>query len=188
MSHPPTPLMNSQPSPTRKYLYAFLTDEEYKDFCTVIRTMAYPTTSAYITAVARVTLYGWHTRYHAAADDLDPATAAWIAWHQRRMTAEDTLRQQFFDVLTDLAFPVIAARGAQLAFHLLQTEIETALAERCGLVPSYDCMKTWTQVYETIYRQQLDEHRAGLARESSREREQLLRQEETARMREVLHE
>ena len=177
--HHPTPL-------PRKYLYAFLSEEEYHDLCTIIRTMAFPSTSAYITAVCRTTLYGWHTNYHTPEQDHNPETAAWIAWHKNRMTKEDGLRQTFFDVLTDLAFPVIAARGAQLAFHLLQSEIETAMAERTGIVPSFDCMKTWMQIYETIHAEELGRHRADLARDTARETEHLRQQEEPYTERETV--
>ena len=90
------------------------------------------------------------------------------------LTAEAELRQTYFDVLTDLAFPVIASRGAQLAFHLLQSDIETALAERTGIVPSYDCMKTWTQVYETIHAEEPGRHRADLALDGIQESEREL--------------
>jgi len=170
--------MNTPSASTRKHLYAFIDDEEYQALTTLIRRMEFPTLSAYFTAVARVTLYGWQTKYQTPDPELDPKTAAWITWHKSRMTAEDELRQQFFTVLTDLAFPVIASRGGQLAFHLLQAEIETAMAERTGIVPTFACMKTWMQIYETIHAEPLGRHRAGLAREATEEAEQLRRQEE----------
>ncbi|MDR0980439.1 MAG: hypothetical protein LBL85_01410 [Methanocalculaceae archaeon] len=170
--------MNHQNPSPRKYLYALLSEEEYTNLCTIIRKMAFPSTSAYITAVCRTTLYGWQTKHQTPDPELDPKTAAWILWHKSRMTAEDELRQQFFNVLTDLAFPVIASRGGQLAFHLLQAEIETAMAERTGIVPTFACMKTWMQIYETIHAEPLGRHRAGLAREATEEAEQLRRQEE----------
>jgi hypothetical protein len=141
--------------------------------------MAFTSTSAYITAVCRTTLYGWHTSYHTPDQDLNPETAAWIAWHKSRMTKEDGLRQTFFDVLTDLAFPVIAARGAQLALHLLQTDIETAMAERTGIIPSYEQLKTWMQVYETIHAEELGRHRADLARDTAQETERIRQQEKS---------
>ena len=160
--------MNSIQSSSRKCLYVTLTDDEYQTLDTLIHRMGFPHKIAYITAVARVTLYGWHTKYHASDADLDPLTADWIAWHKNRVTKEDRLRQTYFDILSDLAFPVIAARGAQLAFHLLQNEIEAAMAERTGLIPSYDCMKTWIQIYETINAEELSRHRADLARDTAR--------------------
>jgi len=146
-----------------------LTDEEYQTLGTLIRRMGFANRKAYITAVCRATLYGWQTKYQTPDTELDPETAAWIAWHKSRMTTEDQLRQTFFDILTDLAFPVIASRGGQLAFHLLQTDIETAMAERTGIVPTFACMKTWTQIYETIHAEPLGRHRADLARETAQE-------------------
>ncbi|MCZ0860918.1 hypothetical protein O0S10_06720 [Methanocorpusculum sp. MG] len=163
--------MNTPQLPTRKHLYAFLNDEEYHTLTTLIGRMEFPTLSAYITAVCRTTLYGWQTKYHVPSGELDPETADWIAWHKNHMTKEDRLRQTYFDILTDLAFPVIASRGAQLAFHLLQNEIETAMAEQAGMLPSYDQLKTWTQVYETIHAEQLGRHRADLARDTAQETE-----------------
>lgn len=156
---------------TRKHLYVFLTDDEYQTLDTLIHRMGFPHKIAYITAVCHTTLYGWHAKYHAPDADLDPLTAEWIAWHKNRIAAEDELRQACFDILSDLAFPVIAARGAQHAFHLLQNEIETALAERTGIIPPYDQLKTWIQVYETIYAEELGRHRADLRRETAREHE-----------------
>ncbi|MCZ0861585.1 hypothetical protein O0S10_10210 [Methanocorpusculum sp. MG] len=163
--------MNHQTPHQRRSLYAFINDEEYQNFDTIIKKMQFPSTSAYLTAIIRVTLYGWQTKYHVPSGDLDPATADWIAWHKNRMTKEDRLRQTYFDILTDLAFPVIASRGAQLAFHLLQNEIETAMADRTGLIPSHEQLKTWTQIYETIHAEQLGRHRADLALEVVRESE-----------------
>ena len=156
---------------TRKHLYALLTDEEYQTLDTLIHRMGFPHKIAYLTAVCRTTLYGWQTKYHVPSGELDPETADWIAWHKNHMTKEDLLRQTYFDILTDLAFPVIASRGAQLAFHLLQNEIETAMAEQAGMLPSYDQLKTWTQIYETIHAEELGRHRAGLARDTAQETE-----------------
>ncbi|MCQ2355851.1 MAG: hypothetical protein MJ014_02350 [Methanocorpusculum sp.] len=62
--------------------------------------MQFPSTSAYLTAIILVTLYGWAGKYHAPPEDLEPVTAAWIAWHKSRVTAEDRLRQTFFDILS----------------------------------------------------------------------------------------
>ena len=163
--------------PSRKYLYAFLTDEEYTGLCTLIREMAFPSTSAYITAVARVTLYGWHTNYHAPQDPIESAAAEWIAYRKSIMQDEERLRQKYFDVLTELAFPVIATRGGQRAFHLLEQEIENAVADHAGIVPSYDQMQYWMQIYETIFERQLAEHRTNLNYEARLEEERCRLQE-----------
>lgn len=155
----------------KRHAYTHLTEDEYQQLDALILHQRFTNRTAYLTAVARVTLYGWQTKYHLPPGEFDPVTAEWITWHKSRMTAEAELRQTYFVVLTDLAFPVIASRGAQLAFHLLQSDIEKALAERTGTVPSYDCMKTWTQAYETIHAEQLGRHRAGLALDVVRESE-----------------
>ena len=170
-------------APMKRHAYTHLTEEEYQQLDELIRHQGFTTRTAYLTAVARVTLYGWQTKYHLPSGELDPVTAAWITWHKSRVTAEDQLRQTYFDILNDLAFPVIAARGAQLAFHLLRDEIETAMAERTGIVPSFDCMKTWTQVYETIHAEELGRHRADLTRDAARDTDLLRQQEEPCKER-----
>ncbi|MDE2518552.1 MAG: hypothetical protein O0W93_03945 [Methanocorpusculum sp.] len=155
----------------RQHTYTNLTDEEYRAFGDFVRRAGFPTKSAYFTAVVRVSIYRPHLDYHTPPDELDPTTLAWIQHWKNSMTTEDRLRQTYFDILTDLAFPVIASRGAQLAFHLLQNEIETAMAEQAGMLPSYDQLKTWTQIYETIHAEELGRHRADLALEVVRESE-----------------
>ena len=107
----------------KRHAYTHLTEDEYQQLDALIRHQGFTNRTAYLTAVARVTLYGWQTKYHLSPGELNPATAEWIAWHKSRITAEDRLRQTYFDVLTDLAFPVIASRGAQLTFHLLQVSM-----------------------------------------------------------------
>lgn len=164
--------MNHQTPYQRRSLYAFINDEEFRNFDALVRKMQFASTSAYLTAVVRVTLYGWQTNYHAPEKDLAPETAAWIAWHKNRMGECDRLRQTYFDILSDLAFPVIASRGGQLAYHLLQAEIEAEMAERTGIIPSREQLKHWTQIYETIYAEQLGSYRADLVREAAREEEE----------------
>lgn len=57
------------------------------------------------------------------------------------------------------------------AFHLRQQDLENEMADRAGLVPSYDQMKQYTKIYETIYHPQLAEHRAALNKEKRRNEE-----------------
>ena len=161
--------MNQKNYPQRRSLYAVLTSEEYQNLGHIVKKLQFPSTSSYLTAVCHTTLYGWHTCCHIPDADLDPVTSTWIRWQKARMQEEDRLRQTYFDLLSDLAFPVIAARGAQLAFHLLENEIETALAERTGCIPPADQLKNWTRIYETIYAEELGKHRAGLLRETTEE-------------------
>ena len=133
--------------------------------------MGFQNRSAYYTAVTRITLYGWHAGSRTQDGELDPDSAAWIAYRKTVADAEDNLRQAYFDILTDLAFPVIATRGGQRAFHLLQQEIENAVADQTGIVPSYDQMQHWMQIYETIFERQLAEHRTSLNYEARIEEE-----------------
>ncbi|HJK77700.1 MAG TPA: hypothetical protein O0Y06_08825 [Methanocorpusculum sp.] len=172
----------------RQHTYTNLTEEEYRAFGDFVRRAGFPTKSAYFTAVVRVSIYRCHRDYHTPSEKLDPTTLAWIQHWKNSMTAEDELRQTYFDVLTELAFPVIASRGGQLAFHLLQTEIECEMADRTGTIPPYEQMKTWTQVYETIHAEELGRHRADLARDAARETERLRQQEDPYREHEVIYE
>ena len=159
-------------TPMKRHAYTHLTLQEYQQLDQHIQHQGFPNRTAYFTAVARVTLYGWHTNYHTPESRLDPETLAWITWHKHRMTQEDQLRQQFFDIITDLAFPVIAARGSQTAWDLLQNELQNQLAQQTGTLPSYQQLKTWIQTYETIHAEALGRHRADLIRENARQTEQ----------------
>lgn len=159
-------------TPMKRHAYTHLTLQEYQQLDQHIQHQGFPNRTAYFTAVARVTLYGWHTDYHTPESRLDPETLAWITWHKHRMTQEDQLRQQFFDIITDLAFPVIAARGSQTAWDLLQNELQNQLAQQTGTLPSYQQLKTWIQTYETIHAEALGRHRADLIRENARQTEQ----------------
>jgi len=51
------------------------------------------------------------------------------------------------------------------------------MAERTGIIPSYEQLKTWMQVYETIHAEELGRHRADLARDTTQETERLRQQE-----------
>ena len=155
----------------KRHTYTLLTEKEYETLGDLIRKMGFASRSAYFTAVSRVTLYGHHTKTTAPQGELDPDSAAWIAYRKTVADAEDNLRQEYFDVLTNLAFPVIATRGGQRAFHLLHQEIENAVADHAGIVPSYDQMQHWMQIYETIFARQLAEHRTSLNYEARIEEE-----------------
>lgn len=60
----------------RKQTYTNLTDEEYRTLGTLIRHMGFFNRTDYFTAVAHVTLYGYHTNTHkeTTCPDLDPDT------------------------------------------------------------------------------------------------------------------
>ncbi|MDU9376838.1 hypothetical protein McpSp1_14720 [Methanocorpusculaceae archaeon Sp1] len=159
----------------RKTLYAVLTDKEYCTFGELIHRMGFANKTAYLTSVIQHSLYGYHVRFSIPAGELDPDAGAWIQYRKRMMQDEDRLRQNYFDVLTDLAFPVIATRGGQRAFHLLEQEITDAVADRAGIVPTGDQMRYWMQVYETIFAEQLAEYRTNLNYEAriAEERERM---------------
>ncbi|MDV0444316.1 hypothetical protein [Methanorbis rubei] len=161
----------------KRHAYTNLTDEEYQNLGKLVKNMGYQSRSAYYTAVSRVTLYGCHAAKHHITGDLDPPTIQWIAARRSAALAHDLMWQTYFDILSELAFPVIASRGAQTAYELLFSELQSAMTERLGRIPTIEQMRVWIQAYETTYADQLAEHRAELNRELRQEVECLSRDE-----------
>ena len=65
-------------------------------------------------------------------------------------TELDTLRDAFFDVLDEYAFPVIAMHGADHACCALANDLKTWMYMKCKAVPQEADMKEWIKIYAAI--------------------------------------
>lgn len=140
----------------RRATYLNLSEAERKTLDALLHQIGFRSRTEYFTACAHVALYG---RFAEEKRNPDPLTTRWITTLQTTHTETTRMQEAFIDILHELAFPVIAARGGQTALTLLADDIRTAMFERCDAVPTTAEMEEWTKIFENIFRPELISYR-----------------------------
>ena len=136
--------------------YLNITEAEAKNLDNLLHQIGFRSRTEYFTACAHVALYG---RFSEEKRNPDPLTTSWITTLQTTHTKTTRMQEAFIEILHELAFPVIAARGGTVALNLLADDIRSAMLERCGEIPMPAEMEEWTKIFENIFRPELISHR-----------------------------
>ncbi len=136
--------------------YLNITETEIKRLDTIIERLGFSSRTEYFTACVHVTLYG---KSAEEKRNPDPFTTAWIETLGEITDRTLFMQETFIDILHELAFPVIAARGGTAALTLLADDIRTVMLERCDAVPTTAEMEEWTKIFENIFRSELISYR-----------------------------
>ena len=147
----------------RHSAYLNITKEEADALDRKLHRNGFANRTEYFTACAHVTLYG---RLIAGEKTLHPQVTTWIADVGTCGRTTEKLQQAFIELLHELAFPVIAARGGDAALTLLAEDLRAEMYERTGNVPTPAAMGDWMPVFENIYRPELLSFRAEQYRRS----------------------
>ena len=65
-------------------------------------------------------------------------------------TELDKLRESFFSVIEEYAFPVLAMHGPDYTYRALYAELKTWMYQKSGAVPQDADMKEWIRLYSAI--------------------------------------
>lgn len=142
--------------------YLSITEQEAKQLDLKLKDTPFESRTDFITACARTFLYGTTDPGHK---NPGPLMENWI--HNIRTIArqQETIRQTYFDILKELAFPVIAMRGSKTAYHLLRKDLERTMLERCGSVPPAEQMQTLMKAFEETHMPEIIRHRSETLKE-----------------------
>lgn len=136
--------------------YLTISETESKTLDALIKDLGFTSRTEYFTAVAHVAIYG------PFADNQNnpgqPATT-WIKTLTGDRDTTLTQQETFMDILHEIAFPVIAARGGEHTLTLIAGDLKTAMLDRCGAIPTNAQMKEWTTIFENIFRPELTRYR-----------------------------
>ena len=143
--------------------YLLITETEMKHLDALIEALGFRSRTEYFTACAHVAVYG---RFAEEKRNPDPLTTSWITALQRRRTETARMQETFFDILHEIAFPVIAMKGPAVVLPVLADDIRSAMLERCGAVPTSADMEEWSRIFENIFRPELISYRTDQYRNS----------------------
>ena len=147
----------------RHSAYLNITKEEAEALDRKLHRNGFANRTEYFTACAHVTLYG---KLSTGKKPLNPQIADWITNVGTTGRTAEKLQETFIELLHEIAFPVIAARGSEAALTLLAEDLRAAMFERTGTVPNPAEMEEWMQIFENIYRPELISFRAEQYRRS----------------------
>ena len=142
----------------KAYAYANLTPTETDKLDEIAETLGYQSRTDLYTAAAHILLYG-------DTADFDR--------QNKRTTALTRRMKVFFDIVDELAFPVIALRGIAPVYTFLLDDIRRELFNRTDAVPTDETLKHWLKIYANINRTRLDEYCDEIRRQHYIEEEAL---------------
>ena len=142
----------------KSYAYANLTPIETEKLDEIADTLGYQSRTDLYTAAAHILLYG---------------DAAEFVRQNKRTTALTRRMKVFFNILDELAFPVIALRGIAPVYTFLLDDIRRELFNRTDAVPTDETLKHWLKIYANINRTRLDEYCDEIRRQHYIEEEAL---------------
>ena len=142
----------------RAYAYANLTAHETAKLDEIAETLGYQSRTQLYTAAAHILIYG---------------DAAELNRQNKRKTELQKRMNAFFDIVDELAFPVIALRGIAPVYTFLLDDIRREFFARTDAVPADTTMKNWLKIYANINRVRLDEYCDELRRQRYLEEEAL---------------
>ena len=142
----------------KAYAYANLTPIETEKLDEIADTLGYQSRTDLYTAAAHILLYG---------------DAAEFVRQNNRKTVLTRRMKVFFDIVDELAFPVIALRGIAPVYTFLQDDIRRELFNRTDAVPTDETLKHWLKIYANINRTRLDEYCDEIRRQHYIEEEAL---------------
>ena len=142
----------------KSYAYANLTPIETEKLDEIADTLGYQSRTDLYTAAAHILLYG---------------DAAEFVRQNNRKTVLTRRMKVFFDIVDELAFPVIALRGIAPVYTFLLDDIRRELFNRTDAVPTDETLKHWLKIYANINRTRLDEYCDEIRRQHYIEEEAL---------------
>ena len=142
----------------KAYAYANLTPAETEKLDEIADTLGYQSRTDLYTAAAHILLYG---------------DAAEFVRQNNRKTELTRRMSVFFNILDELAFPVIALRGIAPVYTFLLDDIRRELFNRTDAVPTDETLKHWLKIYANINRTRLDEYCDEIRRQHYIEEEAL---------------
>ena len=149
--------MTERPN-SRKYARVNVTDKELAQIDEIAECLGYTNRTELYTACIHILLYG--------------DTAEFVRQNNRK--TELTRRMSvFFNILDELAFPVIALRGIAPVYTFLLDDIRRELFNRTDAVPTDETLKHWLKIYANINRTRLDEYCDEIRRQHYIEEEAL---------------
>ena len=142
----------------KSYAYANLTPIETEKLDELAETLGYASRTHLYTAIAHILIYG---------------DAAELNRQNNRKTELTRRMSVFFNILDELAFPVIALRGIAPVYTFLLDDIRRELFNRTDAVPTDETLKHWLKIYANINRTRLDEYCDEIRRQHYIEEEAL---------------
>ena len=142
----------------KAYAYENLTPIETEKLDEIADTLGYQSRTDLYTAAAHILLYG---------------DAAEFVRQNNRKTVLTRRMKVFFDIVDELAFPVIALRGIAPVYTFLLDDIRRELFNRTDAVPTDETLKHWLKIYANINRTRLDEYCDEIRRQHYIEEEAL---------------
>ena len=142
----------------KAYAYANLTPIETEKLDEIADTLGYQSRTDLYTAAAHILLYG---------------DAAEFVRQNNRKAVLTRRMKVFFDIVDELAFPIIAMRGIAPVYTFLLDDIRRELFNRTDAVPTDETLKHWLKIYANINRTRLDEYCDEIRRQHYIEEEAL---------------
>ena len=125
---------------TRITCYVNVTEEEMKIADRIAEKLGYTSRTEILTALVQSLIYG--EPFRKETRELNAILTA--------DTELSAIRDAFFAILDEYAFPVIAMHGPDYACRALSDDLKAWMYQRCKAVPQDAEMKEWVRLYYTV--------------------------------------
>ena len=139
----------------RTVFHAAITPEEARLLDKTLKAAGFENRTDYLTALIHTTLYG------SCADTapLPDRITTWINTVRDHAADHDRLLTAAFAVFDEIAFATIAMKGTGHVLAHISRDLETAIYERCGMIPAAEDLRTYLRIYQNIRRPRLMQYR-----------------------------
>jgi len=126
-----------------------MTDDEMKIIDRIAEKLGYASRTELVTALLRCLIHAKPFRKETA--ELNSILTAGVEL--------SAIRDVFFDVIDQYAFPVIAMHGADYTYRVLAEDIKAWMYQKCGAVPLDSDIKEWMKIYAAVKKGEIIRYR-----------------------------
>jgi len=140
----------------RQHAYLKINNEEGIILDRIAEELGFLSRTDLFTACAHILIYGQTTEGEPSPD---PGTVRELQKLHELNQKICIQMQTFTQILDEIALPVIAMRGIDVAFSSLGHDIKLLMLERCGMVPEDADIRDWLKIYKNTRRSEIIEYR-----------------------------
>lgn len=133
----------------RLRLHTTVTDDEMKIVDRIAEKIGYASRTELVTALLRCLI-------HSKPFRKDTVELNAILTAESRLSE---IRDAFFEVIDEYAFPVIAMHGADYTYRVLAEDIKAWMYKKCRAVPQDADIKEWMKIYAAVKKGEIISYR-----------------------------
>lgn len=136
--------------------YLNITEKEAQLLDETLKNTPFASRKDFITACIHVFLYGKNL------PQLDTSTGEWLIKIRNAAVEKEKLKEEFFELLHEIALPILAMRGRKTVLNLLEEDLTSEMIARYEMTPRPDEMEEWIRQFEDIHMPEIIAHRSDV--------------------------